>query len=75
MKVRFDEEADVVYIRLDKSRKIIESQEVERGIVLDFDDRGEVVGIEILGVKKRIPLEQLKELAIFTRGKEYNNGN
>ena len=64
MKVHFDEKADAVYIRLDKNKKIMESQEVERGVILDFDDKGNVVGIEILGVKKHIPLEQLKELTL-----------
>lgn len=64
MKVHFDEKSDAVYIRLDKTKKIIESQEVESGIVLDFDNKGDVIGIEVLGVKKRIPIEQLKELTL-----------
>ena len=64
MKVHFDEKSDAVYICLDKSKKIIESQEVQSGVVLDFDEKGEVIGIEILRVKKRIPLTELKELAL-----------
>ena len=62
MKVHFDEKSDAVYIRLNKNKKIMESQEVQRGVILDFDEKGEVVGIEILGVKKRIPIEELKKL-------------
>ena len=64
MRIHFDEKSDAVYIRLDKSKKIIESQEVEKGVVLDFDEQGKVIGIEILGVKKRIPIDQLKELTL-----------
>ena len=30
-------------------------QEVSAGIVLDFNDRSQVVGIEVLDVKKRFP--------------------
>lgn len=61
MKVHFDEAADAVYLRLATS-KIVESEEVQPGIVLDFDENNQVVGIEILGVKKRIPLASLKQM-------------
>lgn len=62
MKVEFDEKSDAVFIRLDASKKIAESCEVEKGVVLDFDNNGNVIGIEILNVKQRIPISQLKEL-------------
>lgn len=62
MKIYFDEKSDAVFIRLDASKKIAESSEVEKGVVLDFDGNGDVIGIEILNVKQRIPMEQLKEL-------------
>lgn len=61
MRVQFDEKADAVYVRFDESR-ILESEEVHPGIILDFNDRKEVVGIEILQVKQRIPLANLTEL-------------
>jgi uncharacterized protein YuzE len=61
MKLHFDEKADAVYLRLDDS-KIIDSEEVSPGIVLDFDERNQVVGIEILKVKDRVPLANLKQL-------------
>ena len=61
MKIHFDEKTDAIFIRLDDSKKIAESQEVEDGVILDFDNQGKVIGIEILQVKNRIPLEQLKE--------------
>lgn len=61
MKVHFDEQADAVYLRLDDS-KIIESQEVQPGVILDFNEQGQVVGVEILGVMKRVPLAQLKQM-------------
>lgn len=62
MKIYFDEESDAVFIRLNESKEITDSCEVEKGVVLDFDNKGEVIGIEILNVKQRIPLDQLKEL-------------
>jgi uncharacterized protein YuzE len=61
MKLRFDENADALYLRLDDSR-IVESEEVQPGIVLDFDEHNQVVGIEILRVKKRVPLANLRQM-------------
>ncbi len=61
MKVHFDEKADAVYMRLDDS-KIIESQEVQPGVILDFNKENQVIGIEILRVKERVPLAKLKQM-------------
>ncbi|HEX9871079.1 MAG TPA: DUF2283 domain-containing protein [Candidatus Tectomicrobia bacterium] len=61
MKLHFDEKADAIYLRLDDS-KIIDSEEVSPGIVLDFNEHNQVVGIEITKVKDRVPLANLKQL-------------
>jgi len=47
-----DKEADALYLRLDDS-KIIESEEVAPGVVLDYNQQNEVVGIEMLYLSKR----------------------
>jgi uncharacterized protein YuzE len=52
MKLKADKENDAIYFRLDDS-KIVESEEVEKGIILDFNDEGNVVGVEILNVTQR----------------------
>ena len=54
MKMQYDEKADALYLRLDES-KIVESEEVSPGIVLDFNGNKQVVGIEVLDVKRRVP--------------------
>jgi uncharacterized protein YuzE len=61
MKVHFDEKIDALYFRLDDS-KIVDSEEVKPGIVLDYNDKNQVVGVEILNVKKRVPEASLKEM-------------
>ena len=61
MKVRFDEKADALYMRLDDS-KILESEEVQPGVVLDFNDRNQVVGIEIRGIRDRVPPANLRQM-------------
>lgn len=61
MKVHFDQESDALYFRLDDS-KIVESEEVSPGVLLDFNEKNQVVGFEILNVKKRVPEASLKEM-------------
>jgi len=61
MRVHFDKKADAIYLRLDQS-KIVDSAEVHPGITLDFNERDEVVGVELLRVKNRIPLSDLKQI-------------
>ena len=61
MKVRFDEKADAVYVRLDDS-PIVDSEEVHPGIVLDFNGANQVVGIEILRVSDHVPVASLKHI-------------
>jgi uncharacterized protein YuzE len=52
VKLSVDKEADALYLRLDDS-KIVESDEVAAGIVLDYNEQNEVVGIEMLYLSKR----------------------
>jgi uncharacterized protein YuzE len=65
MRLHVDKEADALYLRLDDS-KIIESQEVSPGVVLDFNEHNQVVGIEILNLSKRAPKLDLGELQYQT---------
>ena len=52
MKLHIDKEADAIYLRLDDSA-IVESEEVAPGVVLDFNEANQVVGIEMLYLSKR----------------------
>jgi len=63
MRVRTDEAADALYIRLQESA-IVESEEVSPGVILDFDEDGRVVGIEILNVRQRLPGADLKRVEV-----------
>jgi uncharacterized protein YuzE len=55
----------VLYFRLDESA-IIESEEVQPGVILDFDEHGNVVGIEFLDISKRTEPEKLRVLQFET---------
>jgi len=61
MRMRYDEKADALYLRLNESR-IIESDVVQPGIVLDFNAEKQVVGIEVRGLKRRVPDADPKHL-------------
>jgi uncharacterized protein YuzE len=61
MKMHYDKKADALYLRLDES-KIIESEEVQPGIVLDYNADNQVIGVEILRVKDRVPSADLKQV-------------
>ncbi len=65
MKLKVDETADALYLRLDDS-KIVESEEVSPGIVLDFNEQNQVIGIEILRLSKRTPTLNIHELQFQT---------
>jgi uncharacterized protein YuzE len=63
MKLKIDRKTDALYLRLDDSR-IRESEEVAPGIVLDFNRRNQVVGIEVLNLSKRTPKLDLGHLEL-----------
>ena len=61
MRVHLDEQADALYLRLDES-SIVDSEEVSPGVIIDFNDQDQVVGIEILRVKERVPTANLRRM-------------
>ena len=60
MTLKIDKESDALYFRLDDDDEIVESEEVQPGIILDFDKNGRVVGIEILSLSTRFSPENLR---------------
>jgi len=58
--VKYDKIADALYIRL-RDGKVVDSDEVAPGIIVDLNENNEVIGIEILWVSKR-KLDLLKLL-------------
>ncbi len=50
MKIKYDNETDAIYVILSDD-KIIESEETAKDVIVDYNERDEVVAIEILNVK------------------------
>ena len=65
MKLKVDKQTDALYLRLDDS-PIVESEEVSPGVVLDYNQSNEVVGIEMLFLSKRSPELNLSALEFET---------
>jgi uncharacterized protein YuzE len=50
----YDPEADALYVYLaSRDAKALDTKEVAPGVMLDFDARGQVIGIEVLSVRAR----------------------
>jgi uncharacterized protein YuzE len=65
MKLKVDKASDALYLRLDEAA-VVESEEVQPGIVLDYDAAGNMVGVEILNLSKRVAPERLRVLQLET---------
>ena len=52
MKLHYDPDADALYLRLTDA-KPVDSEEVQPGLILDFNALGEVIAIEILNLSKK----------------------
>lgn len=59
IRVNYDRIADALYIKL-RDDKIVDSDEIAPGVIVDFNDKGEIVGIEVLEFSRRdIDLKKL----------------
>ncbi|MCX6842199.1 MAG: DUF2283 domain-containing protein [candidate division WOR-3 bacterium] len=65
MRLKVDKESDALYLRLDETA-VVESEEVQPGVVLDYDAAGNMVGVEILNLSKRVAPERLRVLQLET---------
>ena len=65
MKIRIDKEDDALYFELDDV-EIVESEEVQPGIIMDFDKDGRLVGIEMLDISTRLTPEKLRLMQFET---------
>jgi len=58
VKLNYYPETDSLYIDLSEKTSI-ESKEISEGVVLDYDDEGNLVGIDIDNASKKVQLKEL----------------
>jgi uncharacterized protein YuzE len=63
MRIEFDQEADALYVQIHEAY-VAHIKEIEEGVIIDFDENGKVIGMEILDITKRFPLKDLVNLNI-----------
>ena len=58
MKLHYDKETDSLYIDLSEAPSV-ESTEISEGVVLDFDESGALVGIDIDHASRKVELTRI----------------
>jgi len=65
MRIKVDKDTDTLYFRLDEER-VVESEEIRQGVILDYDKDDCVVGIEFLEVSQRASVDELSNIQFQT---------
>jgi len=63
MKIEYSKQADALYIYL-KETYVARSREIENGIIIDLDENGFLIGIEVLGVSEKLTPSELTNITI-----------
>ena len=63
MHVTYDEEADAIYVELKKHDSVARTHRLDSNRMIDYDDSGEVVGVEFLSVSTGIDLDGVPSAA------------
>lgn len=63
MKITYDPEADALYIQLRSTAQVDESEDLEEGVVADFDVDGHIIGLEVLDASERLTPEDLSTIS------------
>ena len=58
MRIQYSPDVDALYIYL-RDTDVVESDEISKDIIADYDKDGNVVGIEILWVSEKADIDQL----------------
>ncbi len=54
MKIRYDPDADAMYIKF-REVEVDHTEELDKNTIVDYDKKNQVIGVEILFVKERNP--------------------
>jgi uncharacterized protein YuzE len=64
MKVEYGD--DIVYLRLDKGQ-VAKTLEIAPGLLLDTDENGDALGLEVMGLKRRGLARGVVEVELTTQ--------
>lgn len=63
MNIEISEEGDAIYIKL-REGKFAKNEVIDDKIIIDKDSNGNILGVELIGILKSIPKEQLYQINI-----------
>jgi len=63
MKISFDPKHDVLYLKFSED-KVAETIEVDGGVLIDYGNSGQMIGIEIINASRLIKAHPLQEIVI-----------
>ncbi len=63
MRIKVDLKSDALYFRISED-KIENSEEVKPGIIVDFAKSGKIVGMEVLGLKRKFKISELSKIQV-----------
>ncbi len=63
MEISYDRRADAMYIEFRKG-EFSKNKKIDEFTIIDLDGDGNILGIELLDVSKRIPAESLTEVNV-----------
>ena len=62
MKIEYDREIDAVYIYL-QQKEVTKTLEITEGVNIDLDEKGKLIGIEIIDATRRYSLSDIFNLS------------
>ena len=63
MEITYDKDADAMYIRFGDG-EFGSNKVIDRETIVNLDKKGNILGIELLSVSKKIPLNSFSEISI-----------
>ena len=63
MKIEYSKEADALYVYF-KEEFVAKSKKIEDGVMIDFDEKNQLIGIEVLDVSQRFSLSDIVNVNI-----------
>jgi len=63
MKITYDKDADAMYVKL-TNEKFNKTKIIDKNTILNLDERGNVIGIELLFISKHLPKNFMQNISV-----------
>ncbi len=63
MKITYDKDADAMYVKL-TNEKFSKTKIIDKNTILNLDENGDVIGIELLFISKHLPKNFMSNISV-----------